>query len=202
MVRNMTGREFILKTPLGVEDILALRVGDRVFLSGELYVARDATHRRMLSEVAQGKELPFPIRGAVLYYAGPTPPPPHEPVGSIGPTTSRRMDPYLAFFLERGLRATIGKGERGEEVKQLLEKYKAVYFIACGGAGAYLSTFVVSQEVLAYEDLGAQALFRLLVKDFPLMVAYDAFGGDLFEEGKIRYRRILLYHRENSNRGE
>ncbi|MBC7218036.1 MAG: fumarate hydratase C-terminal domain-containing protein [Candidatus Caldatribacterium sp.] len=193
-------REFILKTPLGIEDTLALRVGDRVFLSGELYVARDATHRRMLEEAAQGKELPFPVHGAVLYYAGPTPAPPYEPVGSIGPTTSRRMDPYLSFFLERGLRATIGKGERGEEVKKLLEKHKAVYFIACGGAGAYLATFVVSQEILAYEDLGAQALFRLVVKDFPLLVAYDAFGGDLFEEGKIRHRKIFLYHWETSRK--
>lgn len=193
-------REFILKTPLSVEDILALRIGDRVFLNGEIYVARDATHKKMLSEVAQGKELPFPVYGSVLYYAGPTPPPPYAPVGSIGPTTSQRMDSYLAFFLERGLRATIGKGERKEEVKKLLEKYKAVYFIACGGAGAYLATFVVSWEIVAYEDLGAQALFRLVVKDFPLLVAYDAFGGDLFEEGKIRYRRIFLYHWEASQK--
>lgn len=193
---KQVSREFILRTPLSLEDTSMLRVGDRVFLNGEIYVARDATHRRMLEEVTQGRELPFSVYGSVIYYAGPTPPPPYEPVGSIGPTTSRRMDQYLSFFLERGLRATIGKGERGEGVKKLLERYRAVYFIACGGAGAYLSTFVLSQEVCAYEDLGAQALFRLMVRDFPLLVAYDAFGGDLFEEGKVRHRRILLYHWE------
>lgn len=202
MVREEKGREFILKTPLSVEDTVALRVGDQVFLNGELYVARDATHRRMLEDVASGKGLPFPVHGAVIYYAGPTPSPPSGVIGSIGPTTSRRMDRYLAFFLERGLRATIGKGEREEGVKELLEKHKAVYFVACGGAGAYLSTFVISKEICAYEDLGAQALLRLVVKDFPVIVAYDAFGGDLFEEGKIKHRRILLYQFERGMTSE
>lgn len=192
-LENAKNREFILKTPLSVEDTRSLRVGDIVYLSGDIYVARDATHRRMLEDFEKGKELPFELKGAVIYYAGPTPTPPGKVIGSVGPTTSSRMDATVEELLKLGVRATIGKGARSEKVKKLLEKHFAVYFIACGGAGAYLAQFVLRRDVLAYEDLGAQALLRLFVRDFPVIVAYDSFGGDLFEEGKIHNRRVTLY---------
>ncbi|NSW75765.1 MAG: fumarate hydratase C-terminal domain-containing protein [Candidatus Atribacteria bacterium] len=185
----MEEREFVLKTPLSVEEVMMLRVGDVVSLSGELYVARDATHRRMLEIWERGEEIPAQLAGSVLYYAGPTPTPPHEVIGSIGPTTSSRMDRYLEAFLARGVRATIGKGPRSEMARKLCEKFKAVYFVACGGAGAYLASFVIQKEVCAYEDLGAQALLRIVVRDFPLLVAYDVHGGDIFEEGKLSFRK-------------
>ncbi len=169
-----------------------LEIGDTVALSGEIYVARDATHRRMLEDWRKGKELPTPLLGSVIYYAGPTPTPPQQIVGSVGPTTSRRMDRYMAFLLEQGVRATIGKGERSAEVKELCAKKKAVYFIACGGAGAYLASFVMKKEICAYEDLGAQALLRLWVRDFPLVVAYDTRGGDLFEQGRSAFRQVTF----------
>ncbi|MGC8777928.1 MAG: fumarate hydratase C-terminal domain-containing protein [Candidatus Caldatribacteriaceae bacterium] len=183
------GREFVLKTPLSVDEVMMLRAGDAVSLSGELYVARDATHRRMVETWQRGEEVPVQLSGSVLYYAGPTPAPPPHVVGSIGPTTSSRMDRYLSYVLARGVRATIGKGPRSLEAKQLGEKFKALYFVTCGGAGAYLSTFVLKKEVCAYEDLGAQALLRIFVRDFPLLVAYDMYGGDVFEEGKIAFRK-------------
>jgi len=188
-------KEIILKTPLSVEEVKPLRAGDKIYLNGIIYVARDLTHQRLIEDLEAGKELPFSLSGSVIYYAGPTPARRGEIIGSIGPTTSSRMDKYLEYFLQRGLRATIGKGERKEEVKELLEKYGAVYLLACGGAGAYLSTFVVEKEILAYQDLGAQALLRLKVKQFPLVVAYDTQGGDIFEQGRIKYRDIALYNK-------
>lgn len=187
-------KEVILKTPLSVEEVKFLKAGDKVHLNGVIYVARDLTHQRMVEDLEKGKKLPFSLSGSVIYYAGPTPTRRGEIIGSVGPTTSSRMDKYLEYFLLRGLRATIGKGERKEEVKKLLEKYGALYLLACGGAGAYLSTFVIEKEVLAYEDLGAQALLRLKVEQFPLLVAYDTQGGDIFEEEKIKYRDISLYN--------
>ena len=189
VVSVLKGREFVLKTPLSVEEVMMLRIGDMVSLSGELYVARDATHRRIVEVWERGGEIPVQLAGSVLYYAGPTPAPPYEVVGSIGPTTSSRMDRYLETFLSRGVRATIGKGPRSEIAKKLCEKLKAVYFVACGGAGAYLASFVIQKEICAYEDLGAQALLRIAVQDFPLIVAYDVYGGDLFEEGKLRFQK-------------
>ncbi|HOQ67054.1 MAG TPA: FumA C-terminus/TtdB family hydratase beta subunit [Candidatus Atribacteria bacterium] len=188
-------KEIILKTPLSVEEVQPLRAGDKIYLNGVIYAARDLTHQRLIEDLEAGKELPFSLSGSVIYYAGPTPARRGEIIGSIGPTTSSRMDKYLEYFLQRGLRATIGKGERKEEVKELLEKYGAVYLLACGGAGAYLSTFVVEKEILAYQDLGAQALLRLKVKQFPLVVAYDTQGGDIFEQGRIKYRDIALYNK-------
>jgi len=183
-------REFVLKTPLGVEEVMMLRAGDTLFLSGEFYVARDATHRRMVEAWERGEELPVRLSGSVLYYAGPTPTPPRRVVGSIGPTTSSRMDRYLPWVLAQGIRATIGKGARSEEAKKLGEKFKAIYCVACGGAGAYLADFVLEKEICAYEDLGAQALLRIVVRDFPVLVAYDVYGGDLFEEGKTAFRKV------------
>ncbi len=184
--------EYILKTPLSVDDILPLQKGDKVSLSGEIICARDATHRRMMVDIDSGKTLPFSLTNTTIYYAGPSPTPPGKIIGSIGPTTSGRMDQFMEYFLKQGVRATIGKGERSPETKKLIEKYSSVYFITCGGAAAYLSNFVVRSDVLDYEDLGAQALVRLWVIDLPLLVAYDCHGGDLFESGKICHRRIIL----------
>jgi fumarate hydratase subunit beta len=193
MVNGMkNANEYILKTPLNIDDVLILHSGDRVLLNGEVYCARDATHRRMIADIRSEKPLPFPIMNSTFYYAGPSPTTPGKVFGSVGPTTSSRMDQFLEYFLQRGLRATIGKGERNPEIKKLHEKYTAVYFITCGGAAAYLSSFVVHSDLLGYEDLGAQALIRLWVRDLPLLVAYDCYGGDLFESGKIHNRRINL----------
>jgi len=184
--------EYILQTPLSIDDVLTLHNGDKVLLSGEIYCARDATHRRMIADLKSESKLPFPLMNSTFYYAGPSPTPPGKVIGSVGPTTASRMDQFMEFFLQRGLRATIGKGERSSELKKLLEKYSSVYFITCGGAAAYLSSFVVRSDLLAYEELGAQALIRLWVRDLPLLVAYDCYGGDLFESGKILHRRINL----------
>jgi len=184
--------EYILQTPLSIDDVLTLHNGDKVILSGEIYCARDATHRRMIADLKSELQLPFPLMNSTFYYAGPSPTPPGKVIGSVGPTTASRMDQFMEFFLQRGLRATIGKGERSSELKKLLEKYSSVYFITCGGAAAYLSSFVVRSDLLAYEELGAQALIRLWVRDLPLLVAYDCYGGDLFESGKILHRRINL----------
>lgn len=192
MIRMKPINEYILKTPLTIDDILILHSGDKVLLNGEVYCARDATHRRMIADIKAELELPFLLMNSTFYYAGPSPAPPGKIIGSVGPTTSSRMDQFLEYFLQRGLRATIGKGERSSEIKKLLEKYSSVYFITCGGAAAYLSSFVVRSDLLGYEDLGAQALIRLWVRDFPLLVAYDCYGGDLFESGKIHHRRINL----------
>ena len=184
--------EYILKTPLSVDDVIPLRSGDKVSLSGQIYCARDITHRRMMADIDSGKSLPFSLTNMSLFYAGPSPTPPGKVTGSIGPTTSNRMDQSMEYFLRRGVRATIGKGERSSEVKKLIEKYTSVYFITCGGAAAYLSNFVVRSEILAYEDLGAQALVGLWVRDLPLLVAYDSHGNDLFESGKICHRKIII----------
>ena len=185
--------EYILKTPLSVDDVLLLHIGDKVSLSGDIYCARDATHHRMKENIDSGVELPISLKNITIFYAGPSPTPPGKVIGSIGPTTSSRMDQFMEYFLKQGLRATIGKGERNGEIKKLIEKYSSVYFITCGGAAAYLSSFVIHSEVIAYEDLGTQALIRLWVRDLPLLVAYDCHGGDLFESGKIQNRRIALF---------
>ncbi|QPM67171.1 Fumarate hydratase class I, aerobic [Atribacter laminatus] len=192
MIEMKNVNEYILKTPLSIDDVLILHSGDKVLLNGEIYCARDATHRRMIADIKSGSELPFSLMNSTFYYAGPSPTPPGKVVGSVGPTTSSRMDQFLEYFLQRGLRSTIGKGERSSGIKKLLEKYNSVYFITCGGAAAYLSSFVVRSDLLGYEDLGAQALIRLWVRDLPLLVAYDSYGGDLFESGKIHHRRVNL----------
>lgn len=184
--------DYILKTPLSIDDVLILHSGDRVLLNGEVFCARDATHRRLITDMKSGIPPPFPLMNSTFFYAGPSPTPPGKVFGSVGPTTSSRMDQFLEYFLQKGLRATIGKGERDSEIKKLLEKYSAVYFITCGGAAAYLSSFVVRSDLLGYEELGAQALIRLWVRDLPLLVAYDCYDGDLFESGKILHRRINL----------
>ena len=152
-----------------------------VLFSGTIYTARDAAHKRFRDLIAAGKPLPFPLEGATIYYAGPTPTPPHLPIGSCGPTTSGRMDPYAPSLLSLGLRCMIGKGERSEEVCRAIETHKAVYLCAVGGAGALAARCIRKSEVIAFEDLGCESVKRLEVEDFPLLVAIDCRGGNLFK---------------------
>ena len=173
-------REIKLSTPLQEEDVLHLRTGDKVLLSGHIYTARDAAHKRLLQDLDQGIEPPFNLQGAVIYYVGPTPAPPGRVIGSAGPTTSSRMDAYTPRLHSLGIKATIGKGRRNEEVRRVLQEQKAVYLGATGGAGALLSGCITGSRVLAYQDLGTEAIRELEVKDFPLLVVNDAFGGELY----------------------
>ena len=181
-----------ITTPLTDEIIQDLKVGDRVLLSGVVYTARDAAHKRMLEEYEKTGKLPFDIEGQVIYYVGPTPPKPGQVIGSAGPTTAYRMDKYTPKLHEIGLKATIGKGFRTQPVKEALKKYKAVYFAAYGGTAALLSKHIVDVEIIAYEDLGTEAIRKLTFKDFPVIVANDIYGGDIFQEGQAKYRKINL----------
>ncbi|MCX8030379.1 MAG: Fe-S-containing hydro-lyase [Thermodesulfovibrionales bacterium] len=177
-----------ITTPLTDEAIRDLKAGDLVYISGFIYTARDAAHKRLVELLKESKELPFDIKGAVIYYVGPTPPKPSRIIGSAGPTTSSRMDAYAPLLIEKGLKGMIGKGGRSPMVKESMVKYGAVYFIATGGAGALLSKHIKSSEVIAYEDLGPEAIRKLYVEDFPAIVANDIYGNDLIEEGKKRYK--------------
>lgn len=176
-----------MNAPLSKEDTLRLRAGDSVLLSGTIYTARDAAHKRLVELVEQGKELPFPIEDAVIYYVGPTPEKPGQAIGSAGPTTSYRMDAYAPTLIELGQRGMIGKGKRGPEVVDAMKTHGAVYFGAIGGAGALLAKRVLSSEIIAYEDLGAEAIRRLEVKDMPLTVIIDSQGNNLYEQGRRDY---------------
>jgi len=170
-----------LKTPLDLKQISNLKAGDIISLSGAVLGARDAAHKRMVLSIKNGEKLPIDLNNAVIFYLGPSPAPPGKISGSIGPTTSARMDIYSETLLTQGLKAMIGKGKRSSELKELLKKYIAVYFIAPGGVAAYLSKKVKKIEIVAYHDLGPEAIYRLEVKDFPLIVANDIFGGDIFK---------------------
>jgi len=171
-----------LQPPLSDEDVNKLRIGDRVYLSGTIYTARDAAHKRMVQALDRGEEIPVPLQGAVIYYVGPTPAPPDRPIGSAGPTTSYRMDPFAPRLYSLGLKATMGKGRRSPEVKQALRDYGGVYLAATGGAGALLSQCITGARIIAYEDLGPEAVRELTVQDFPAVVANDAHGGELYAE--------------------
>lgn len=175
--------------PLTDEVLKDLKAGDNLLLTGVIYVARDAAHKRMIEALDQGKPLPFDIKGQTIYYMGPSPARPGRPIGSAGPTTSGRMDAYTPRLLAEGLKGMIGKGLRSQEVKEAIKKYKAVYLGAIGGAGALISKSIKKAEVIAYEDLGAEAVRRLEVEDFPVTVINDIYGGDLYEEGKAKYAR-------------
>ncbi|HIC93229.1 MAG TPA: Fe-S-containing hydro-lyase [Anaerolineae bacterium] len=177
-----------ISTPLTDDVIEKLRAGDKVEITGTIYVGRDAAHKRLIEALDKGEPLPFDPRGQIIYYMGPSPAPPGKPIGSAGPTTSYRMDPYTPRLLEQGLKGMIGKGNRGSEVKEALRKYKAVYFAAIGGAAALIANSIKKAEVIAYEDLGPEALRRLEVEDFPVIVVNDIYGGDAYEEGKAKYR--------------
>jgi fumarate hydratase subunit beta len=178
-----------LKPPLSDEDVEKLKIGDRILINGTIYTGRDAAHKRLLDLLKRGKALPFDIKGQIIYYVGPTPPKPGQAFGSAGPTTSYRMDAYAPSLIERGLKGMIGKGMRSEAVKEAMRKYKAVYFAATGGAGALLAKRVKKAEVVAYEDLGPEAIRRLEVEDLPVIVINDVRGDDLYIEGEKKYRR-------------
>lgn len=158
-----------------------LHAGDRIYLSGTVYTARDAAHKRIFAALKNGEALPFPLEGAIIYYAGPTPAPEGLAIGSCGPTTSGRMDPYAPKLLDLGLIGMIGKGERSEEVCEAIRRNSAVYFCAVGGAGALASRCIKSCEVVAYEDLGCESVKKLEIENFPLTVAIDCMGGNLFQ---------------------
>jgi len=171
------------------EDILKdLKAGDDVQLTGVIYVARDAAHKRMVEALDQGKPLPFDLKGQTIYFMGPSPARPGQPIGSAGPTTSGRMDSYSPRLIADGLKGMIGKGMRSQAVKDAMKKYKAVYFGAIGGAGALASKSIKKSDVIAYEELGAEAIRRLEVEDFPVTVVNDIYGVDLYQEGKAKYR--------------
>jgi fumarate hydratase subunit beta len=178
-----------IQTPLSDDDVESLRAGDRVRITGVLYTARDAAHARLLPLMDAGQPLPFDVRGQIIYYTGPSPARPGDVVGSVGPTTGGRMDKFTPKLLALGLKGTIGKGGRSQPVKDALRAHKGVYFGAIGGAGAVLSQFVKKLEVVAYEDLGTEAIRRLEVDGFPVIVVNDCHGGDLYQDGIKAYAR-------------
>jgi len=174
--------------PLTDETLQDLRTGDELLLTGVMYVGRDAAHKRLVEALDEGKPLPVDLRGQTIYFMGPSPARPGRPIGAAGPTTSYRMDSYSPRLIAAGLKGMIGKGARSQAVKDAIKKYKAVYLGAIGGAGALISTSIKKAEVIAYEDLGAEALRRLEVEDFPATVINDIYGNDLYEEGKAKYQ--------------
>lgn len=173
--------DYHIKTPI-TNEIENLKIGDSVYISGTIYVARDAAHKRMQEILDQGKELPFELKNNIIYYMGPSPAREGRPIGSAGPTTSGRMDRYAPTLLDLGLKGMIGKGKRSKEVKEAVIRNKAIYFAAIGGAGALLSKAIIKSEVIAFEDLGAEAILKLEVKDFPVIVVMDSMGDDLYEK--------------------
>ena len=174
--------------PLTDETLEELKAGDNVLLTGVIYVARDAAHKRMVEALDQDKPLPFDIKGQTIYYMGPSPAKPGQPTGSAGPTTSGRMDAYAPRLMAEGLKGMVGKGMRSQAVKDAIKEYEAVYLAAIGGAGALISRSIKKSEVVAYDELGAEAVRRLEVEDFPATVINDIYGGDLYQEGKAKYR--------------
>jgi len=176
---------YSLNTPLTDADIEKLRAGDVVLLNGIIYSGRDAAHKRLVDLLDQGKELPFDLKGASIYYVGPSPAPPGRPIGSAGPTTSYRMDAYAPRLIGLGLKASIGKGKRNDAVKEAMREHKAVYFGATGGAGALLSKCITASKVIAFDELGPEAVREMTVKDFPLLVINDAFGGELYAKPNL-----------------
>jgi fumarate hydratase subunit beta len=178
-----------LKTPLSDADVEKLKSGDKVLLNGVIYTGRDAAHKRLYDLLMEGKSLPIDVKGQVIYYVGPAPAKPGQVIGSAGPTTSGRMDAFSPKLIEMGLKGMIGKGMRKKEVVEAMKKYKAVYFAATGGAGALLAKAVKKAQIVAYDDLGPEAISRLEVEDFPVIVVNDTKGNDLYEEGMRKYAR-------------
>lgn len=179
----------IINLPLQEAELISLKAGDRVLLSGTVFTARDAAHKRMIEEEKEGIPFPINLTNQVLYYVGPTPGRPGDVIGSAGPTTSGRMDKYTPRLLEAGLKGMIGKGYRSEEVKQAMKTNKAIYFGAVGGAAALIARSIKSSEIVAYEDLGTEAIRKLTVENFPVFVINDIYGGDLYEEGTAQFKR-------------
>lgn len=176
-----------INSPLVGSIAESLRIGDEIFITGQLYTARDAAHKRMLELLEKGELLPFDIKGQILYYVGPCPAPDGKIIGSAGPTTSGRMDFYTPRLLELGLKGMIGKGLRDDNVVESIKKHKAVYFGAIGGAAALISSCIIKQEIIAFEDLGTEAIRRIEVRDFPCVVIIDSNGNDLYKEGRKKY---------------
>ena len=183
--------QYRLTTPVTREDLAPLKAGDAVLLSGVVYTARDAAHKRMMELLDRGEELPFPVEGSALYYVGPTPERPGEVIGSAGPTTSGRMDAYSPRLLDLGQAIMIGKGARNQAVKDAVVRNSAVYLAALGGAGALMAASVKKLEIICWEDLGCEAVRRLEVEDMPLTVILDPHGGDLYQSGPAAYLASL-----------
>ena len=183
--------EYIFNLPVSQEEIEKLNAGDRVILRGIIYTARDAAHKRLVELMEMGGELPVELAGTAIYYAGPTPEKPGEVIGSAGPTTSGRMDPYAPKLLDAGLKMMIGKGNRSQEVIDSIVKNHAVYFAAMGGAGALIGSCVNAVDIVCYEDLGCEAIRRLAVKDMPLLVAVDSKGNNIYKSGPETYLKSL-----------
>ncbi|NWF91563.1 MAG: Fe-S-containing hydro-lyase [Syntrophaceae bacterium] len=178
-----------LRTPLTDEDVERLKIGDRVLLNGVIYTGRDAAHKRLFDLLREGKALPFDLKGQIIYYVGPAPAKPGQVFGSAGPTTSYRMDAYSPSLIEKGLKGMIGKGMRSQDVKEAMKRHKAVYFAATGGAGALLAKRVKKARIIAYEDLGPEAIRELEVEDLPVIVVNDVRGNDLYIEGEKKYHK-------------
>lgn len=178
-----------LTTPLKDSDIVKLNIGDKVLLSGIIYIARDSAHKKLVDSIREGKRLPFDIEGSVIYYCGPSPAKPGMVIGSAGPTTSYRMDSFTPLLLERGLKGMIGKGPRSRRVIDSIQKNKSIYFAALGGAGALISQSIKTSEVIAYKDLGPEAVRRLEVKKMPVIVINDTRGRDLYRVGQKKFKR-------------
>lgn len=178
-----------LTTPLSNSDIEKLHSGDNVTITGYIYTGRDAAHKKMVELIQKGEKLPFDPKGQIIYFVGPTPARPGQVIGSAGPTTSGRMNKYSPFMIAAGLKGMIGKGEMGPEVTEALKKHKAVYMVATGGAGALIAKRITESEVVAYEELGPEAVRRLKVVDFPVVVAQDCHGGNIYVEGVEKYKR-------------
>ncbi len=178
-----------IHTPLVDETIEKLNAGDEVSITGVIYVGRDAAHKRLVAALDAGEPLPFDPQGQIIYYMGPAPAKPGDPIGSAGPTTSYRMDPYAPRLMEVGMKGMIGKGNRSMPVREAMRKHKAIYLAAIGGAGALIAKSIKKAEVIAYDDLGAEALRRLEVEDFPAIVVNDIHGGDAYEDGVKQYNR-------------
>jgi len=172
-----------LQPPLTDADVRLLKAGDEVLISGVIYTARDMAHKRLCEAIEAGRELPFKLDGAIIYFVGPSPAPAGRAIGAAGPTTSSRMDAFSPTLLANGLKAMLGKGYRGERVREALKKYTAVHLSTIGGAGALLSKHIVAADVIAYDDLGTEAVRKLQVVDFPAVVAYDCYGNSVYKEG-------------------
>jgi fumarate hydratase subunit beta len=178
-----------ITAPLTAETVKDLRAGDSVLISGTIYTGRDLAHKRLTDALAAGEKLPFDLAGAVIYYVGPSPAKPGKVIGSAGPTTSYRMDAYSPLLMEKGLRGMIGKGNRTQPVLDAMKKHGAVYFAAVGGAAALIARTIKAAKVIAYDDLGPEAVRELKVEDFPAIVINDMYGGDLYEQGVAKYRK-------------